>query len=1225
MLAQVKLAVGSLVLVLALLLGLPAGPPVASAQTCWDYTDLEPAKVPLACVLMSNNAQSCGGNPGCYDGDPATACCIDDGDPSDCCTAVPAPGPQTIREMHETWHDCFGAVGASSGVNPPSRSQRWYAFHRQFEIDYNAWRDAIGLGPIQSLPWCPDMNMPYGQGGAGNGNAQIGVCGTGPNRPDDAPCPFCEAFPQCLFFGGAGPAACPLAPGATCGTPGPNGFTLPYTALEDFPNVEEVAAVLDGYFHGSMHFAIAAADRWGQANCGDANNNGILTPAETSACYNLDSLTSNCSPRDPMFWRLHKALDDVVRAWQDSKAVDVVVVIDTSGSMSEPDAAGGSKLQAAMNALDMFADLLEEARPDGQVNRIGIVTYASSAQLRLPLTPVSLTLRAPGGPFDTAVDGILAGGPSGCTGIGAGIERALQELCPPGDCQGFSASGDNDRKAILLLTDGLENVPPCLNPAGSSGGTCGGQCFGSPLAFEKLQYTQVVSVGFGAAGSLNGPLLTLLSERQGGVYRQNPNGPGDDLKRFFVKAMADVSGEVVAVDPEGKLGAADPATPAVTYDSCDDSSLTFSGTWDKAVDPGDLRLVVTSPRGDLVLGSLPAVEASRERLWSHARVRLPYDGASSGSWRAELIRPHRVLVDGFAPTAFVSLAEGTRIAREQIHRLCPQGCKRVLYYEAKVPAGDSAYEAALKVERDRRLVADVDRPRDEREFAAALDRQDWDLIVYARGGDDVPAPADPLLARRLCGGARAIVSDSRPKAGAAILRCSGARHGGPVRWSALDADTWFGGPTAKLRNPGDPQSAWLVVPLGTGQIAARSADTAQPAVVVKAEAGVEQNWGIDVSARGLSKITPVLMRQRWTTGDTILAAARILPSYVRRGGYDRVVARVEVEYPTVSLGTIAARRHGDPRRVEGEVLSGAGGALSQAVVPTARAVFKLNDDGVDGDEVPGNQHYTGELKGLGLVDGHYRLRFIFDLTADGCTTRREATQSLFVEPRVDPDKSRVEVKPGNPAPDGSRTVDVRILPVDGFGNLLGPGRVKAVTCQPVRSCKVADAVRDVGDGHYAIRLDVAAGTGAVRLDGLGAPFHIALPCDGCPRLAGVRVDKTDTREHATLQGTVRLDRPALRAAEGGAVVFLTSSDSRLAQVPASVLVPAGEATATFPVTVRHLVNGKPARLRVEASYGGRTLEALVGVLPHADHATSAPPRPPMPPASGHVHYPLPKP
>ena len=44
---------------------------------------------------------------------------------------------------------------------------RWYAFHRQFEIDFNAWRETIGLSPIESVEWCPDMLLTEGQGGAG--------------------------------------------------------------------------------------------------------------------------------------------------------------------------------------------------------------------------------------------------------------------------------------------------------------------------------------------------------------------------------------------------------------------------------------------------------------------------------------------------------------------------------------------------------------------------------------------------------------------------------------------------------------------------------------------------------------------------------------------------------------------------------------------------------------------------------------------------------------------------------------------------------------------------------------------------------------------------------------------------------------------------------------------------------------------------------------------------
>ena len=383
--------------------------------------------------------------------------------------------------MHTGWHSCFGNVGADIGNNPPGRSMRWYAFHRQFEIDFNAWRETIGLSPIESVEWCPDMLLTEGQGGAGLlAGVHPAGCVTGLNRPDNEPCPGCEAFPQCMFFAGAGPSGCPTAPSANCGAPG--GTTLPYTNLGQFPNVDEVSEVLDAYFHGSMHGAVA------HANCN--------TEGPGQDCYNRDCANPSCSPRDPMFWRLHKALDDVVRAWQDSKAVDVAVVVDTSGSMSAPDATGPSKLQAAVNAVDVFGDLLEDSRPDGQSNRIGIVSFSDSAATALPMTTVTPALRAPGGAFRLALDGISSGGPGGCTGIGSGVVRALELLCPPtGDCDGFSASGDNDRKAILVLTDGLENQPICLFSAGAAGPSCGNQCFGSELDYAKLGLTQLVSVG----------------------------------------------------------------------------------------------------------------------------------------------------------------------------------------------------------------------------------------------------------------------------------------------------------------------------------------------------------------------------------------------------------------------------------------------------------------------------------------------------------------------------------------------------------------------------------------------------------------------------------------------------------------------------------------------------------------------------------------------------------
>src|SRR4029450_4468075 len=104
------------------------------------------ALAPLTCVLKSDLTTACS-----YGSLSA---------PNDCTTVPAAAGSQTILEMHRIWHECFGSTGGA--VPPTGRGQRWYAFHRQFEFDYDIWRRDMGFGPIESLDWCPGMDMPYG-------------------------------------------------------------------------------------------------------------------------------------------------------------------------------------------------------------------------------------------------------------------------------------------------------------------------------------------------------------------------------------------------------------------------------------------------------------------------------------------------------------------------------------------------------------------------------------------------------------------------------------------------------------------------------------------------------------------------------------------------------------------------------------------------------------------------------------------------------------------------------------------------------------------------------------------------------------------------------------------------------------------------------------------------------------------------------------------------------
>jgi LmbE family N-acetylglucosaminyl deacetylase len=76
-------------------------------------------------------------------------------------------------------------------------------------------------------------------------------------------------------------------------------------------------------------------------------------------------------------------------------------------------------------------------------------------------------------------------------------------------------------------------------------------------------------------------------------------------------------------------------------------------------------------------------------------------------------------------------------------------------------------------------------------------------------------------------------------------------------------------------------------------------------------------------------------------------------------------------------------------------------------------------------------------------------------------------------------------------------------------------------------------------------------------------------------------------------GTVTLSGPALA---GGAVVTLASSSPAVATVPASVTVPAGATSASFPITTQPLTS--PVSVTLSASYVGQTSTVSVRVAPY---------------------------
>ena len=541
--------------------------------------------------------------------------------------------------------------------------------------------------------------------------------------------------------------------------------------------------------------------------------------------------------------------------------------------------------------------------------------------------------------------------------------------------------------------------------------------------------------------------------------------------------------------------------------------------------------------------------------------------------------------------AFANPKEGTALVRREIHRLCPQGCKRVLYYEQGRRTPQSVYLDALNADKHAGSIGAITTAATDPLFARALKPGAWDLIVYAQMGKDARRTYDPILSRLLCQGQRAIITDTRARSRGIIFECTGVRPTAPANWTAIIANGSLVTHALKLVNHGYPVFTYG---LAGGSIQAIS-NVQVGAVGAKTDAGKDEKWFADILGNSLGMLSPHNRSVKWKTGEDPIAEVRMLPSYIRRGGWDKVDARVEVEYPTVGVGTLLARHGlGDPRTVNKERIDPRTLALNGITVPTAKKTFPLFDDGTHEDLYAGNGYWTNELTGLGKTDGLYKLRYLFDLTADGCTTHRELVQSFYMDVGVDSKASNVA--PGTPAqqPNGWRKFDVALAPADAGGNLLGPGRNTLATCAPKGSCRVEAKPVDAGKGLYRIAMEVAPNVGSVHLDAFDAAFNVPAACPNCPRLTGLKVEPAAVLNNQPAQGAITLSAPAPETPEGGAVIFLSSDLRSVASVPESVVVPAGKTSVTFPVTVYH-VHDAPEKVTITVSYGSDAREGSLTV------------------------------
>lgn len=164
---------------------------------------------------------------------------------------------------------------------------------------------------------------------------------------------------------------------------------------------------------------------------------------------------------------------------EDIPAVNLVFLVDTSGSMDEPD-----KMPLLKASLKQLVPKLRER------DRIAIVTYAGSAGLALPSTPGDRHAL-----ISAAIDAMQ---PGGSTNGQAGIELAYSEAQ-----QGFIRGGVN---RVILATDGDFNV-----------GQVGIDALKSEIAEKRRSGIALSTLGFGE-GNYNDAMAVALADVGNGSH-----------------------------------------------------------------------------------------------------------------------------------------------------------------------------------------------------------------------------------------------------------------------------------------------------------------------------------------------------------------------------------------------------------------------------------------------------------------------------------------------------------------------------------------------------------------------------------------------------------------------------------------------------------------------------------------------------------------------------------
>jgi hypothetical protein len=254
---------------------------------------------------------------------------------------------------------------------------------------------------------------------------------------------------------------------------------------------------------------------------GFTNANGVLRAMITEGNHTIEANKTGYHPGNWTGRLNHSQMNGLVIELGGSsilmnlKPIDLCLVLDTSGSMADPECIGKSKIQAVKEAAE---DAIAAFYFPGTSSRVAVVSFSH----------VSSTAQEFTNNFFEAYSNVSLLSADGATSFGQGLSQGLDE---------FRKLNSTDHvQTILFMSDGMHNTPPE---------------YGYYLALCRNMGIRVYTIGYGSEADHD--LLKEMAALSGGEYIfADPCGDKNrTIKDSFIRLQMNISGSRQSISASG--------------------------------------------------------------------------------------------------------------------------------------------------------------------------------------------------------------------------------------------------------------------------------------------------------------------------------------------------------------------------------------------------------------------------------------------------------------------------------------------------------------------------------------------------------------------------------------------------------------------------------------------------------------------------------------------------